>query len=191
MRIQKFIGILSVVICFVACHADRRMEQVLELSGDNRAELQKVLDHYKGDSLKYEAACFLIENMPGAFGADPAVVSTCAPFCEQYDSLLQVHGYDSLLRAGSYSRFREWGDAVDSLWQNFEGRHAVVRYGTRRMDLLTVSADHLIAEIDLAFEAWRENVYTRDCSFDDFCEYILPYRRKKRAGDRQHAPGFS
>lgn len=178
MRIQKFIGILSVVICFVACHADRRMEQVLELSGDNRAELQKVLDHYKGDSLKYEAACFLIENMPGAFGADPAVVSTCAPFYEQYDSLLQVHGYDSLLRAGSYSRFREWGDAVDSLWQNFEGRHAVVRYGTRRMDLLTVSADHLIAEIDLAFEAWRENVYTRDCSFDDFCEYILPYRRK-------------
>ncbi len=37
----------------------------MNLAGDNRAELQKVLDRYKEeDGDKYRAACFLIENMP-------------------------------------------------------------------------------------------------------------------------------
>ena len=33
----------------------------------NKAELEKVLKHFKHDSLKYRAACFLIENMPGKY----------------------------------------------------------------------------------------------------------------------------
>ena len=39
----------------------------LQVSGDNRKELEKSLYYYKknpSDSLKYKAACFLIENMP-------------------------------------------------------------------------------------------------------------------------------
>mgnify|MGYP005915058299 FL=1 len=47
----------------------------------------------------------------------------------------------------------------------------------RLLDLTSLPASRLITEIDQAFNAWRENVYTRDCSFDDFCEYILPYRQ--------------
>lgn len=35
------------------------------MAGDNRKELQQVLGHYEGDSLKHKAACFLIENMIG------------------------------------------------------------------------------------------------------------------------------
>ena len=41
---------------------------VLALSGNNRPELEKVLEHYKendADSLKLKAARFLIMNMPG------------------------------------------------------------------------------------------------------------------------------
>ena len=40
------------------------LEQALEQAGTNRAELEKVLRHYRDDTLKYRAACFLIENMP-------------------------------------------------------------------------------------------------------------------------------
>ena len=43
------------------------VEASLRSSGVNRKELEKVLHHYQknpADSLKYKAACFLIENMP-------------------------------------------------------------------------------------------------------------------------------
>ena len=37
------------------------MEGTMERAGKNRAELEKVLEHYAGDELKYKAACYLIE----------------------------------------------------------------------------------------------------------------------------------
>lgn len=40
------------------------LEFALASAGANKEELVKVLRHYEGDSLKYRAACFLIENMP-------------------------------------------------------------------------------------------------------------------------------
>ena len=42
------------------------LEVSLQLAGDNRYELEKVLRYYQkdpSDSLKYKAACFLIQNM--------------------------------------------------------------------------------------------------------------------------------
>lgn len=47
-----------------------RLEYALEFAGKNRAELEKVLEYYKGNSLKYRAACFLIENMPRWYAYD-------------------------------------------------------------------------------------------------------------------------
>lgn len=50
-----------------ACSQSRsggELEQALKLSGENRNALEAVLAHYKHDSLKYRAACFLIKNMP-------------------------------------------------------------------------------------------------------------------------------
>ena len=43
------------------------LEAALSQAGENRVELEKVLHRYQSnpsDSLKYRAACFLIENMP-------------------------------------------------------------------------------------------------------------------------------
>ena len=43
------------------------LEVALRRAGENRTELEKVLRRYRlhpADSLKYRAACFLIENMP-------------------------------------------------------------------------------------------------------------------------------
>ena len=50
----------------MACSSENQwLDTALNLAGDNRAELQKVLDRYKEeDGDKYRAACFLIENMP-------------------------------------------------------------------------------------------------------------------------------
>ena len=50
--------------CLLSC--DRLPEQALQQAGENRAEMEKVLAHFKDDPdpLKYRAAKFLIENMP-------------------------------------------------------------------------------------------------------------------------------
>ena len=52
-----------------ACGKQTAVEKALDEAGDNRLELLKVIDHYRNgegrDSLKLEAAMFLIGNMPG------------------------------------------------------------------------------------------------------------------------------
>ena len=69
-----------VLIFLVACRQESSLERALAASGDNRKELELVLDYFRGDSLKYKAACFLIENMPGAFAVDEKIVAACQPF---------------------------------------------------------------------------------------------------------------
>lgn len=64
----KFIVLLSVYFLTLSCQKkySQSILQSLELAGDNRDELEKVLRHYeedKNDSLKLKAAMFLIENM--------------------------------------------------------------------------------------------------------------------------------
>lgn len=63
---RKYHLFLFSLLC-IACTTSP-LEKALEESGVNRPQLEKVLAHYSvsaGDSLKYRAACFLIENMPG------------------------------------------------------------------------------------------------------------------------------
>ena len=62
---KHFTGILFLLLLCFSCTPvhDAPLEQALTLAGDNRKELQQVLGHYEGDSLKHKAACFLIENM--------------------------------------------------------------------------------------------------------------------------------
>lgn len=146
---------------------DRQVEEALSLSGNNRNELEAVLKHYEGDGRKLEAAHFLIGNMPGSYGANPIVEQDCSAFYEAYDSLGQKYDY----RVGT-----EWGKQVDSLWKDFSNRHRVRQ--ELNYDITRMKAEDLIREIDLAFRAWVENVHSRNCSFEDFCEYILPYRRQ-------------
>ena len=61
---------LFILFC-CSCTAPSRLETALRQSGSNRPELEKVLAHYEGDSLKYRAACFLIEHMPGKYSLEP------------------------------------------------------------------------------------------------------------------------
>ena len=59
---KKIACLLSLCLClFVCCKDD--VEAVLQVAGDNRPELEKVLSHYRDEPLKLRAARFLIENM--------------------------------------------------------------------------------------------------------------------------------
>lgn len=43
-------------------------------------------------------------------------------------------------------------------------------------DLNLIKADFIITHINKTFHLWQSVPWGRDISFDDFCEYILPYR---------------
>jgi hypothetical protein len=54
----------------ISCKKYSPLDKALIFAEENRTELEKVLEYYslnKSDSLKYKAACYLIENMPYHF----------------------------------------------------------------------------------------------------------------------------
>ena len=72
IEIVKSSLILLCSLCVYSCiykeDSFNQLENALCLAGENRIELEKVLNRYArnpGDSLKLRAAEFLIENMPG------------------------------------------------------------------------------------------------------------------------------
>ena len=137
-----------------------------------------MLEHYRDDDEKRNAARFVIVNMVGATGSDKSVEDACDEFYEKYDSLMRIHGYDSLSAIFDYGKMSVWDKQVDSLWADYEAQHKAELMHEQVSDIETLSAEYVIGEIDMACEAWKENVHARGCSWDEFCEYVLPYRRK-------------
>lgn len=129
-----------------------RLEYALEFAGENRRELEKVLEYYSNDSLKYRAACFLIENMPRWYAYDGW----------QLDTLEVLMRKD---REGNLSK-------EDKMrWNGFD-YHTL----NKIYDSKVITSEYLIENIDLAFQEWKNRPWNRTLSFDDFCELILPYR---------------
>lgn len=139
-----------------------RLEYALCLSGDNRPELEKVLARYSSpeDSLKYRAAVFLIENMPGHGYYEG-------------EHLDRFKEYYPLLRS---MRLKKQSPemAVDSI-RRIYGKFdiSLLKY---REDLHTIDSAYLCRNIEWAFKVWEEQPWGRSVNFDEFCEYILPYR---------------
>ena len=65
-----YIHMMLCLLLLSCSDKNNELESALHYAGTNRAELEKVLRYYEGDSLKYRAAVFLIENMPYHFGYD-------------------------------------------------------------------------------------------------------------------------
>lgn len=96
--------------------------QSLRLAGKNRKQWEKVLHHYRqdpSDSLKYRAACFLIDQM-------------------------------------KWHVSRIGGEVV--------------------ADLQGLTGAFLTRHIDHAFARWQQSTYAGGLSFEQFLEYLLPYR---------------
>lgn len=60
--------VISLMSCVPSTPETEQLTYALQQAGNNREELEQVLQHYQGDSLKQEAACFLIRNMTYHFG---------------------------------------------------------------------------------------------------------------------------
>ena len=138
------------------------VEAALAKAGGNRAELQRVLTHYRqhGNAEKLEAARFLIANMDGHGYTVTAL----------YDAEGNEIPFDAL----DHADYNEARHAMEAL----EAEHGELEFKRKRFDddLQTVTAAYLIENIDLAFEARRGKPWARTLSFEAFCRFVLPYR---------------
>lgn len=143
--------LLGGIILF-SCNQSR-LEYALEFAGNNREELEKVLTYYKDSGLKYNAACFLIENMPHYFSYEGRLL-------------------DSIKKAKT--------TAIPSCFISKEIRRRWYSFSYREMDKVydskVITSDYLIENIDLSFYVWRHSPWARHLTFEEFCEWILPYR---------------
>lgn len=151
---------LPILLFCWACHRAAPLEQALEAAGENRAELEKVIAHYSQspeDSLSLKAALFLIENMPGHYTS------------EGRDFRRYREGLDSLHPTMSH--------VVKSVLYTLPLRTNLGIYEEGRVeDVENIRADYLIAHIDRKMALWRSCPWLSNHSFEEFCEYLLPYR---------------
>lgn len=135
-----------------SCRQNSRLELALKFASENRIELEKVLKHYQDSTLKYKAACFLIENMPYYFSYTGGDLDSV-----RMAKTLAMNGYIDT--------------KIKKEWQNFDYTKL-----ERVHDIHVITAEYLINNIDLSFDAWQKYPWGKYLPFDEFCELILPYR---------------
>lgn len=132
----------------------------LSRAGDNCKELEKVLARYREhpeDSLKYKAACFLIENM-------------------------LYYSYPESSQLEDYKQYFVWVKksslSPDILSDSIRRKYGELKRSefVYQKDIWKVDSAYLCHNIDWAFKVWEEQPWGKNVSFDTFCEYVLPYR---------------
>lgn len=158
---------ISLILAFIAAGCsqsatDKAIEDCLAIAGGNRPELELVLVHYRsgGDEEKSMAAEFLIANMPGHFSyADNSILP------RYYQAV------DSVLENMKDMPSKTICDSINSLASRLDFSDLKIVE-----DATVISSDFLIDNIDTAFEQWRHGQWAKHLTFDEFCEYLLPYK---------------
>jgi hypothetical protein len=141
----------------------------MEQAGDNRIELEKVLNYYRqsGDEQKRKAAEFLVSYMDyNKFSYEGEIIN-------RYDTLFSI--YQSLREKGILV-----GDppVIMQTWDSLGKKYGRINPSQldKKRDYSHLKAEFLINNIEEAFTAWKTSFLYDSCHFDLFCEYILPYR---------------
>ena len=141
-------------------HSVSSLEKALLLSGANRIHLEQVLKHYSQstkDTLKLKAARFLIENMPGHGWYEGQELNK---FKNWIDSVYSNREYP--YRATLYEAYFQQPDAYNGL--------------TYYKDIEHLDSTFLINHIDSTFSAIQKRPWLSTLTFEQLCEYIIPYR---------------
>jgi len=159
---NKFLYQLILILIMASCknHSDSLAKAISE-AGDNRNEMEKVLEFYKNkpsDSLKYRAAVFLIENMPNRKS-----YKSLAGFENAFESMRKYPISDTRKEI-----FRKIFDSVS--------QKVTLKNIELIEDIEFLTSNYLINNIELSFESWNRLPKDKRGSFEEFCEYILPYK---------------
>ena len=146
------------LFALLACtNETKQLDIALQQAKDNKEELEKVLTHFENDSLKYRAACFLIENMP---------------YHDYYEGK-ELEKYLKYFEVYSDGKHKPQ-QIVDSL-KKADGAFSL-RLLSHKYDIQNIDSALLVHNIEWAFKVWQEQPWGKNVCFDDFCEFILPYK---------------
>jgi len=153
-----FYSFIVLLIC--SCQSyNKDVIEALSYSGDNRSELISVLKHYRTvdkNKEKYKAAEYLIANM-------------------------------TLHRSYPTELYKKYADSLDSLFTSEYIPNELVKKTKEisdrfrpemkpTLDIRTITSGYLIRNIDYSFKMWEESSFLYHLNFDEFCEYVLPYK---------------
>ena len=128
--------------------------------------MYKRQDHYcaPGDSLKRRAAEYLIANMAGKY-------TVTSPALEAYEELLP-----EIAKVPSDEGLNS--PRIGNMFRAFRQNHPQTHDTRLRKqdDLRHITADYLIRCIDASFDTWENTPWNDRYTFEQFCEYVLPYR---------------
>lgn len=169
-----FLGYLFFTISCINKN-ESTLQNALKLAGPNKKELKKVLKHYQkdpADSLKYKAACFIIENMRWHFSKKVKPAGRLWDLFAVEDSLVitYLRNPDFYKNRNSFNGYKYRIKKMfvkEAISQSVIGNEYV-------SDLQTISAAVIIENIDLAFGV-RDN-WLKGMPDSVFFEYVLPYR---------------
>lgn len=156
-------GVLFITILISGCnHDDKYLRYALKVAGNNRAQLEAVLEHYKTvdpDPEKLEAAKYLISNMPAHYSyKDTARINM------YYAAAL------SIMKSGKSAQWQR--DTIceisDRDFPDLDNRTV--------SDVRIMTSDYLIYSIDQAFKQWRTRPWAKHLTYDELRDWLLPYK---------------
>lgn len=152
--LPQLITLLFIILSICSCKSE--IECALSMADDNRKELERVIDYFKktGDREKLTAAEYIIKYMPG----HKSMHGSCWSYYDAADSVLSGNGQADDILEKLHQLSLEYSDSISFLY-----------------DINCMNADFLIHDISKAIEQWREGEWSRHLSFDEFCEWLLPY----------------
>jgi len=152
-----------ILVAFSGCSKDDiYLHYALKAAGENKSELKAVLKHYRTvdkDPQKLKAAKYLIANMPAHYSYRDTAAINC-----YYNKALEILGTGpspdwqrDTLRQISDTEFAGLGRDIIS-------------------DVQVMTADYLIYSIDHAFKQWKTQPWAKHLSYEEFRDWILPYK---------------
>lgn len=142
--------------------------------------LSKILYHYKyidKNEFKEDAAKYLIENMPFHYSQGHITKESLElkNWIKATDSIF----YNTITIYKDSDNLSEKIQDIQKLWKENFNRSSINEHEIDEhidFDSNILNPEFLIEHIDNAFTAWHTSDVSRNLSFEDFKEYILPYR---------------
>ena len=180
---KKYLLLLSFIpFTAVAQHPEAVMH-ALEQAGTNRKGLETLLtDYRKSSKEKYEAACFLISDLP--YNSQPyklqAVDARLRQLLHSADSTyycLVAEKADTALYNEHFNKkvLAPVDQSYRKMMEQQQFQPPVVEMG-EISDVSQIDADFLRRHIEHAFAIRKEVPFAARLSWNDFLDYVLPYR---------------
>ncbi len=161
------------------------VEEALSLAKTNRQELEKVLVHYSAveDSLQFKAACYLIANMKWhhtqslEIRVDSNFSNIIHLADSMYYNIVQGKTSEQMNSKATLAEIEKIRTFIQDTIQNSSfSEPSMIPSETNYTDLNSTKASFLIDQIDNAFSLRKASPLIMQLSFQNFCDYVLPYR---------------